>query len=81
MRDALDDLDGAFGVVAVDEEVGAEVEEFGAVAGDVGNADDAEAGEFGELEGDEAGCCRRYIISIYTEYSWHWGERKAYPPK
>lgn len=66
--DALDYLDSTVGVVAVDEEVGAEVEEFGAVAGDVGDADDTEAGEFGELEGDEAGCRRCYTISIPTVF-------------
>lgn len=58
--DALNDLDGAFGRVPVDEEVRAQFEQLGAVPGDIGNADNTEAGKLRQLQGDESGrsgCC------------------------
>ena len=66
--DALDDLDGAVRVVPVNQEVCAQVEQFRAVTGDVGNADDPEACEFGQLKCGETGGCRCCHPSVYRPW-------------
>lgn len=63
--DALDDLDGAIRVVPVNQEVCAQVEQFRAVTGDIGNADNTEACEFGQLKRGEAGGCRCCHTLVY----------------
>lgn len=57
VSNALDNLHGALGVLSVHKEVCTEFEEFGAVAGNVGDANNAEAGEFCELKSDETSGC------------------------